>query len=348
VSSPGAETHTTDEKESAYMSIAGKRIAAPIHLFRAPLAANDNRRAAAHQKLTGTLQAASQVPFDDTSRFVFFGDCHRGADERTDAFAPNKELFRQVLAHYFKLGFTYVEVGDGDELWINPRFSDVQRAHRPIFDLLHQFDRKGRLHLLEGNHDVAGKRHDRKNKGGLPLREALVLQHAKTGQEILVAHGHQVDFGSELIFEISRWVVRHIWRRLQQFGFGTTPLWGQAGRQGPWLEGQIVRRLQAHKRKIEGRIVTWLQECERAIICGHTHLAHFASAGAPSYFNTGSCVIPGQITGLEIESGLISLVRWSFRTEAQQPDTDTASSQGTLLDAVRELVAPPRGLSLIR
>jgi UDP-2,3-diacylglucosamine pyrophosphatase LpxH len=283
---------------------------------------------------------------DDASRFVFFSDCHRGAGARTDAFAPNKELFRQVLAHYFHSGFTYVEVGDGDELWINPRFTDVQRAHRPIFDLLHQFDRTGRLHLLEGNHDVAGKRHDGKTKGGLPLCQGLVLRHTQTGQEILVAHGHQVDFGSELVFEISRWMVRHVWRRFQQLGFGTKPLWSQDGQQRPWFEGQIMQRLQAHKRKIEERIVTWLQECEQTIICGHTHLAHFASAGAPSYFNTGSCVIPGQITGLEIENGLISLVRWSFHSDGQQPDTTGAP--GTLLDVVRELIAPPRKLSLVR
>jgi UDP-2,3-diacylglucosamine pyrophosphatase LpxH len=309
------------------MIIAGKRIALPFLPLRAPLAANDCRRATAHEQLNRTFRASPQVPFDDTSRFVFFSDCHRGTNGRTDAFAPNQELFRQVLGHYLKRDFTYVEVGDGDELWMNPRFSDVQRAHRPIFDLLHQFDRLGRLHLLVGNHDVPGRRNGHMNKGGLSLGDGLVLQHTKTGQQILVAHGHQADFGNDPDFTLSRFMVRHFWRRLQQLGFGNVPMWAKTEHTRSWLEQFIMDRLQAHKRKIEQRIVTWLQEFQQTVICGHTHLAHFAARGTPPYFNAGSCVIPGQITGLEIEGGRIALVRYS------SPE--------------RTLLAPPRKLSLL-
>jgi UDP-2,3-diacylglucosamine pyrophosphatase LpxH len=309
------------------MIIAGKRIAVPILPLRAPLAANDSRRAAAHEQLNKAFQAAPRVPVDDSSRLVFFSDCHRGTNGRTDAFAPNKELFRQVLGHYLKRDFTYVEVGDGDELWMNPRFSDVERAHRPIFDLLHQFDRRGRLHLLVGNHDVQGRRSDRMNKGGLSLRDGLVLEHTKTGQQILVAHGHQADFGNDPVFALSRFMVRHFWRRLQQLGFGNAPLWAETEHARSRLEQLIMDRLQAHKREIEQRIVTWLQEFQKTVICGHTHLAHFAGRGTPPYFNAGSCVIPGFITGLEIAGGQIALVRYS------SPE--------------RTLLAPPRKLSLL-
>ena len=309
------------------MIIAGKRIAVPILPLRAPLAANDSRRAAAHEQLTRTFLASPHVPFDDASRFVFFSDCHRGTNGRTDAFAPNKELFRQVLGHYLKRDFTYVEVGDGDELWLNPRFGDVQRAHRPIFDLLHQFDRRDRLHLLEGNHDIAGRQRNRKDKAGLPVREGLILQHTRTGQQILVAHGHQADFGKDPDFVLSRFMVRHFWRRLQQLGFGNAPLWAKTEHTRSWLEQWITDRLQAHKLKIEQRIVTWLQEFQKTVICGHTHLARFAARGTPPYFNAGSCVIPGLITGLEIEGGQIALVRYS------SPE--------------RTLLAPPRKLSLL-
>jgi UDP-2,3-diacylglucosamine pyrophosphatase LpxH len=284
-------------------------------------------RATAYQGLTKAFQAALRIPFDDFSRFVFFSDCHRGVNSRTDAFAPNKGLFYRALVHYFEQGFTYFEVGDGDELWMNPRFSDVQRAHRPIFDLLHRFDWQDRLHLLVGNHDVASKETDREAKDGMSMREGLVLEHTRNGKEIMVVHGHQADFGIDPGFAISRFMVRHVWKRLQELGFGTTPIWAKPAQGRSWIEQQITDWLEGHKRKIEQRIIAWLEACEKAVICGHTHLPHFASPGTLPYFNAGSCVIPGHITGLEIESGQISLVRWSLLG--------------------RTLLAPPRKLSLL-
>jgi UDP-2,3-diacylglucosamine pyrophosphatase LpxH len=333
------------------MTIIGKRIAAtpvvpPTLPLEAPPAANDGLRATAHQGLTRAFQAALRLPFDDSSRFVFFSDCHRGSNDRTDVFAPNKGLFRQALDHYLRRGFTYVEVGDGDELWMNPRFSDVQRAHRPIFDLLHQFDRRNRLHLLEGNHDVlANGRHnaaddgqDRDAKGGLGLREGLVLEYTRNGQEIVVLHGHQADFGIDPGFAISRFVVRHVWRRLQELGFGTAPIWAKPEYRRSWPEQQIMNWLQGHKRKIERRIYNWLEACEKAVICGHTHFPHFAAPGTLPYFNAGSCVIPGHITGLEIQNGLISLVKWT--TAGHKPGDNGHAIR-------RELVAPPRSLAYL-
>ena len=325
------------------MTIIGKRIAAitvahPTLPLEAPPAANDGLRATAYQRLTQVFEAALRVPFDDSSRFVFFSDCHRGNNDRTDAFAPNKGLFRQALAHYLDSGFTYFEVGDGDELWMNPQFSDVVRAHRPVFDLLHQFDRRGRLHLLVGNHEITGNGANPTDKGGIRLREGLVLEHTRNGQEIMVAHGHQADFGTDPGLAISRFVVRHLWRRLQERGFGTTPIWAKPEHKRSWPEQQIMNWLQGHKRKIERRIYAWLEACEKAVICGHTHFPHFASPGTLPYFNAGSCVIPGHITGLEIENGLISLVKWT-------PATHEPGNNGHAVK--RELVAPPRGLAYL-
>ena len=73
----------------------------------------------AHKRLTKVFEAAKRIPFDDSSRIVFFSDCHRGDNGRTDPFARNKELFLHALNHYYREGFTYIEVGDGDDLWQN-------------------------------------------------------------------------------------------------------------------------------------------------------------------------------------------------------------------------------------
>jgi UDP-2,3-diacylglucosamine pyrophosphatase LpxH len=68
------------------------------------------------------------------------------------------------------------------------------------------------------------------------------------------------------------------------------------------------------------------------VICGHTHMPKFAADGATPYFNTGSGVFNGYITGLEIQNGQISLIKWLRSGRGQ---------------AERCLLAPPRRLSLV-
>jgi len=285
-----------------------------------PQAFQNDRRTYAHRRLTEVFEAAKRVPFDDSSRIVFFSDCHRGDSSRADGFARNKELFLHALTHYHREGFTYIEVGDGDELWKNRRFSAVRHAHRRIFDLLHEFDQHGRLHLIVGNHDIQGNRYDRVEKDGIITHEGLVLHHSRTGQRIFVVHGHQADFKSDQLTFVGRFAVRHVWKRLQLLGFGSIPSRAHESR---------------NREKIRQRIVEWLQANRQIVICGHTHRPMCAPHGAPPYFNTGSCLYAGYITGLEVQNGEITLVRWSTRPGAGQRGVPCIR---------RELVAPPRKL----
>ena len=271
-------------------------IAAPTNPQQTPQALQNGRRTLAHRRLTHVFEAARRVPFDDSSRFVFFSDCHRGDGSRADSFARNKALFLHALHHYYRQGFTYVEVGDGDELWKNRQFSAVRRAHARIFDLMHRFDQQGRLHLIVGNHDIRGDRHDRVEKDGLVAREGLVLHHAQTGQQAFVIHGHQADFKSDRLDFLGRFLVRHVWRRLQIMGVGSPP---------------SVPHGSHNRESIQRRIVDWIQAYRHTVICGHTHRPVFARHGDPPYFNTGSCLYAGYITGIEIQNGEIALVRWA-------------------------------------
>ena len=95
------------------------------------------------QRLDETFKKAKRIPFDDSSRLVFFSDCHRGDSSRVDLFARNEDLFLTVLEQYCREGFTYIEVGDGDELWQNRDFKDIRRAHGRVFDLVHRLHRQG-------------------------------------------------------------------------------------------------------------------------------------------------------------------------------------------------------------
>ena len=133
-----------------------------------PFPGEDIFRNLAHKHLDHVFHTAPIIPFDDTSRFILFSDCHRGDGSNIDAFAINKTLFRQALNHYYELGYTYIEVGDGDELWQNRFFHTIREAHAPIFDLLHRFHQQNRLHLIFGNHDFQGGEQNGIWKAGSP------------------------------------------------------------------------------------------------------------------------------------------------------------------------------------
>jgi hypothetical protein len=132
--------------------------------------------------------------------------------------------------------------------------------------------------------------------------------------------------------------VRHIWRRLKLLGIvgpfdyhNGVPPRGLFDRQT--VEGRMVH----YRKKVEQRIVEWLIPRHQIVICGHTHRPMCAGYGAP-YFNAGSCVYDGYITGLEIQGGEIRLARWS---------SWFGSGQGGEIRVKRELIATPTKLHLL-
>lgn len=282
----------------------------------------------AHERLSGVLARAERLPFDRHSRLIFFSDLHRGNAGRADAFMRNRDIFLGALEYYWERGFTYIEVGDGDELWKNPSFDEVRRAHGAVFDALHRFHEAGRLRLLGGNHDGIPS----SGRDGLPVSEALLLQCRETEQEILVLHGHQADFKNDRLQPALQWFARHIWRHLQNHGLRNTL---------PEIEDlpsarRIVRGVahlaMANQRAIENRLKALAQSLGRTILCGHTHRPAFATEGGAPYFNSGSGIQPGYITGLEITQGQIALIRWK------------ETSLG--LRGAREVLTAPRSLAL--
>ena len=262
-----------------------------------PRTLSRERTSTSPTRLSQAFEAAIRIPFDDRASLVLFSDSHRGDKSKLDAFAPNKELFLGALKHYYHKGFTYVEVGDGDELWKGWQFDDIQRAYGDVFELLHRFERQGRLHLLIGNHEALTGGGYQVDKGGLPAGEAIVLERSRTRQRIFVVHGHQADPQNDARRRWSRLVVRHLWTPLQSMGL--------AGLGGP------AHPVAYHaKDAVSMRVHAWAAANHQMVICGHTHRPAFARPGATPYFNTGACLFPGQITGIEIVRGRIQLVRW--------------------------------------
>jgi UDP-2,3-diacylglucosamine pyrophosphatase LpxH len=250
-----------------------------------------------HRRLSQVLETAKTINFDDSSRFVLFSDLHRGNGGKADAFLPNAELFLSTLQNYVRRGFTYVEVGDGDELWKGWPFEEIRHAHQRVFDLLHDLEKERRLHLILGNHDVKKRarfqEHHKEHKDGLPVHEGLVFRHRQSGQQLFTVHGHQADILCDPMYFFSR--------RAARFGYRLRDFLKK------W---QAPASLEREKGKLEHRIIDWIDAHSQIVICGHTHRMSFPFNGSPPYYNTGSGVIPGRITGLEIENGAIVPVQW--------------------------------------
>ncbi len=266
-------------------------------------------------RITRAFKEAKILPLNSESKYVLFSDCHRGDNSFADDFTHNSKIYQYALSQYFKKGFSYIELGDGDELWENS-FEDIFRAHKDVFLLLKKFHDESRLHFIWGNHDMVYKDKGivRKNLGyytetatgkekeliiDASFSEAIKLQQ-DDGQSILLLHGHQADWFNYLFWKFSKFLVRFLWKPLQTIGVND-----------PTSPAKNFKELI----KVERRIERWIKDNNnQMMVTGHTHRPRFPSPDELPYFNAGSCVHPRCITGLEIEGAMISLIKWHIIT----------------------------------
>lgn len=268
-------------------------------------------------RLTALRATAPVITFDDNDKFIFFSDCHRGDGSWQDDYDRNRVLHLHALNYYFERGFTYFELGDGDELFENKSFDDVRYTHSNIFHMMRQFYENGRFHMLYGNHDIMRRDASVVEKQlfsyydvyagdvqplfpNIQVHEGLLLQHRQTGQTIFLFHGHQGDLMNDHLWRVAYFFVRYIWSRLQFMGWNDPTL--------PPLPYHEVG-------EVERKVMAWAEANQQMVICGHTHRSWFSKADETPYFNSGSCVHPRCITGLEIQNGAISLVKWDLAPE---------------------------------
>jgi UDP-2,3-diacylglucosamine pyrophosphatase LpxH len=301
-------------------------------------------------RLSEVLESSDEISFDDSRKFILFSDCHRGDNSWADDFAPNQNIFFHALNFYFNKGFTYIEIGDGEELWENRFFKDVREAHDHIYWKMGQFHEAHRLHLLWGNHNrqwkyaknveeylyhyyeerkrkPGGKRNFNPLFDGIKVHEGLILRHLPTNKRIFLTHGHEGDLLNDKWWWVGRFIVRGVWRILQIIGVRdpTSPA------------KNYERRL-----KLEKEMVEWVERSKEKLgllIVGHTHRPYLPEVKESPYCNTGSCVHPRCITGIEIENGEITLIKWFIDVN---PDMNF-KEKGTLF-VNREILEGPRRL----
>ncbi|HPO04474.1 MAG TPA: serine/threonine protein phosphatase [Bacillota bacterium] len=259
----------------------------------------------ANKRISQVYSNAREVTFDDRSKFVVMSDCHRGDGSYADNFARNQNLFFAALTQYYYHKYTYIELGDGDELWENDKISKPLEVYDHIFWLLSKFHQSGRLFMIYGNHDIVkGKNGSIKSQlalfPGICFYEGLLLRHTKLDLSLFLLHGHQADFLNDRLWIFNRFLVRYLWRPLELLGIND-----------PTSAATNPKR----KKAVERALIRWTEKEKQPLIAGHTHRAVFPKPGDSCYFNDGSCVHPRCITALEIADGNITLVKWSYKTK---------------------------------
>ena len=273
----------------------------------------------AFKRLNEAYNNARIEEFDDNSKYIFFSDCHRGENTPYDEFSKNQNIFLFALEYYYNNGYTYVEVGDGDELWEHSNFKHIRLAHDEVYTQLKKFFDEDRLIMLYGNHNIQLKYPDFVEKNyykfyddyneedielfpGITIYEGVVFRHRDTGQEILTIHGHQGDVLNDSFWYFNMLSVRYFWKFFHSIGF-INPA-------SPVRNAEKIH-------KIERIYSHWIKRHKTMIICGHTHRPHFPKAKELPYFNDGSCVRASGIQGIEIENGEIMLIEWRIRTDSE-------------------------------
>lgn len=267
-------------------------------------------------RLSRAFEKAPVIPLSPRSRFCLISDCHRGDGTNGDNFLKNQNLYFTALKYYYSRGFTYIELGDGDELWENRKMSQIIEIHNNVFWLLSLFYKQDRLYLLYGNHDLEKKKPGYSDQvcgtyfctdtqcrkelfPGLTFYEGIILEDPCTGKRLYLTHGHQADFWNSTAWKVTRFLVRYFWRPLEHFGV---------------LDPTSAAKNYKHKDRVEKRLAEYAVKNGSPLITGHTHRPRLDST-APFYMNTGSCVHPRCITCMEIEMGAITLVKWTYDTK---------------------------------
>ena len=268
-----------------------------------------------NHRISRAFKQAKKLPLNSQSKYILFSDCHRGDNSFADDFSHNRKIFHYALSQYLQKDFTYIELGDGDELWEN-KFVNIFNANKHVYLLLKKFHDKNRLHLIWGNHDMdyRNPKNVRKNLNyyydvidgkekelmiNISFSAAIRLEQ-EDKKSIFLMHGHQADWFNYNFWKLSRFLVKILWRPLQLIGIND-----------PTSPAQNFKELI----KVESRIEKWIKNNNNQMtITGHTHRPRFPSQNELPHFNDGSCVHPRCITGLEIENNKITLIKWHLAT----------------------------------
>ncbi|HVI45759.1 MAG TPA: metallophosphoesterase [Chitinophaga sp.] len=304
--------------------------------------------------LDGKTERGLRLTFDhESTRYIIFSDQHKGARDAADDFMAAEENYLGALSYYYNNNFTFVNLGDCEELWESTPAKVMEKNRLALLEEA-RFQQQERYFRIFGNHDLEWKYalpqqqflHPIFGKQ-LKVYEGLILstRYNEKEYQVFLTHGHQGDQRSDGN-AFSKWFVAAIWTPIQRFFDIHTDTLSDS------FDLVDQHNLMMHEWSV--------QYSNTLLIAGHTHKPVFASldhidrlnrqlqratakggnaeikkindellrrqaeyAGKravktkvpPTYFNTGCCCFSdGDITGIEIAEGYIRLVKWEKKT----------------------------------
>ncbi|HEY0677954.1 MAG TPA: metallophosphoesterase [Chitinophagaceae bacterium] len=288
------------------------------------------------------------------SRFVIFSDHHKGRRDLADDFRLAEKNYLTALEYYYKEGYTLICLGDCEELWENEPKA-LMESNRVVMETEARFLKAGRYYRVFGNHDLEWKYDFPRLLylkpvfgDNLKVCEGLILQttHNNETFSIFLTHGHQGDLRSDGN-AFSKWIVAAIWTPIQRFldiNIDTVSdsidlvdkhnimmyQWSAAQKNLVFISGhthkpvfasldhieRLTSQISHAKESGDSNRITVLQaelDKRKAEYAGKQFIKTMV---IPSYFNSGCCCFfDGDITGIEITDGEISLIKWEESNE---------------------------------
>lgn len=255
-------------------------------------------------------------------RFIVFSDQHKGDKGWADDFRNCETNYIAALKDYYEKDYHFINLGDCEELW-KYKADKILPLNTEALAAEAAFQRSNKYFRSFGNHDLIWKNKidvelflKKYFSMPLPVCEGILLRSEIDNQSVAIflTHGHQGDKMSDNN-AFSTWIVAHLWTPLQRY---------------LRINVNTPSKDFTLRNKHNKLMYEWSSRRKNLLlITGHTHHPVFASGKysghesnqietedlphtvKPSYFNTGCCCFSdGDITGIEIADGKISLIKW--------------------------------------
>ena len=94
------------------------------------------------KELDNIYENGFTLDFDDSSKIVLVSDVHRGDGTYSDSLLSNRNIYITALKYYLRNNYTYIEIGDGDELWKNRNYNEIAYFYDDIYILSLSLNKK--------------------------------------------------------------------------------------------------------------------------------------------------------------------------------------------------------------
>lgn len=296
-------------------------------------------------------KAGLNLQISNESKYIIFSDQHKGGKDGSDDFMFAEKNYLAALEHYNTLGYTLINLGDCEELWEN-NLETVKKQNKPSFEAEKKFIARNAFIKVFGNHDIywnndplAAIQIQLIYGTKIKIYEGLILTWTQEDKllDIFLTHGHQGD-GQSDANPFSAWFISEIWAPLQSYlsiNFNTPAYdnnlkslhnammyeWSAAQNNLLLITGhthqpvfcslthleRLFLQLEEAKAANNSEKILQLQEAVKK------NWRHEPPTGLkdkkikPSYFNSGCCCFnDGDITGIEITSDNICLIKWEY------------------------------------